>query len=209
MKNAIRFVFVLFQPTEEERRRAWDVVVDNTQNNRGYGAGANIGIKEALDKGAEWVVICNQDIVLTKKDIGKLKKTLHDSNPRIVGPEAGSFDKKRWSTKLTAGGSIDYISGSCMAIHKKVIEKIGYFYEPYFLYYEDADFSVLAKKAGFPLRHVALSGYKHDHNSASGRMKEYYLARNHLLFVLRNAPWSVKLYELLRLPKTLLEYITL
>jgi hypothetical protein len=36
--------------------------------------------------------------------------------------------------------------------------------------------------------------------------KNYYLARNHLLFVERNAPFSVQLRETLRLPKTLWEH---
>ncbi len=204
MNNSVRFVFVLFQSTQDQRRRAWDIVIDNTQKNRGYGAAANVGIKKALDDGAEWVVVCNQDIFLTKKDIEKLNKTLHDSEPGILGPEVGSFDKKRWSTKQTVGGPIDYISGSCMAIHNDVFKKIGFFYEPYFMYYEDADFSVRAKKSGFPLHHIELPEFLHKNNVSNE--KTWYLARNHLLFVLRQAPWSIKLHELFRLPKTLYEY---
>lgn len=204
MNGAVRFVFVLYQPTEEQRRRVWDIVIDNTRNNRGYGAGANKGIRRASYNGAEWIIVCNQDIVLTKKGVEKLVETLEGAEPGIVGPEVGSLDKKRWTTTLPAKGSIDYISGSCMAIHKKVIKKIGFFYEPYFLYYEDADFSVRAKKAGFPLIHIVLPGFMHENNSS--KEKKQYLARNHLLFVLRNAPWRVKFHELLRLPKTIYDY---
>jgi GT2 family glycosyltransferase len=37
-------------------------------------------------------------------------------------------------------------------------------------------------------------------------MKEYYLARNHLIFLFKHAPTSIKFRELIRLPKTLLEF---
>lgn len=216
MSNTVRFVFVLFQPTQEERRRSWDIVIDNTQNNRGYGAAANEGIKNALANGARWIVVCNQDIELTKQDKEKFIKTLNNSAPGIVGPEVGSLDQKRWTTILTEGDgfrlrgrndnqTIDYISGSCMASHKNVFEKIGYFYEPYFMYYEDADFSVRAKKAGFPLRQIHLNNFRHEATSPE-KNKDLHLFRNHLLFVLRLAPWQVKLYELLRLPKTIYDY---
>ena len=97
-----------------------------------------------------------------------------------------------------------------MAIHKRVIEKIGYFYEPYFMYYEDADLCVRAKNAGFPLKKLNGAGIEHSDRPVWGkgsRIHEYYLARNHLWFVWRLAPWNVKLYELIRLPKTLLEFL--
>lgn len=206
MKEKIRFVFVLYNPTDAERRRSWDIVIDNTVKNLGYGGGANLGITRALREGAEWVVVCNQDIALSNKDKELCKKKLMDAEPGVYGPEAGSLDKKRWTTILPAIDSPDYISGSCIAIHKKVIEKIGYFYEPYFMYYEDTDFSVRAKIAGFPIRQLVLPDFQHDRTIAKGRRKKYYLFRNHLLFVLLNAPWSVKLHEFLRLPKTLYDY---
>lgn len=205
MNNAVQFVFVLYHPTKEQKRRAWDIVIDNTQKNRGYGGAANVGIRRALSGGAEWVVVCNQDIALTKKDREILIRTLKKMPPGIVGPDAGSLDPKRWTTILPVTGVTDYISGSCIAIHRNVIGKTGYFYEPYFMYYEDADFCVRAKKAGFPLVQIALPGFKHP-RASSGRMKDYYLFRNHLLFVLRLAPWRVKLHELLRLPKTIYDY---
>jgi GT2 family glycosyltransferase len=213
MKDAVWFIFVFFKPSKEQTRRCKQIshlvnsfMVDNTEENHGYGGGANVGIQYALEHGAEWVVICNQDIVMPEKDIKTFVETLKKSEPGIFGPEVGSFDTRRWTTILPAKGSVDYVSGSCMAIHKNVLQTVGAFYEPYFMYYEDADFSVRAKKAGFPLHHVELSGFKHNLNFASGRKKEYYLARNHLLFALRNAPWQVKLHELLRLPKTLYDY---
>ncbi len=206
-KQDIRCVIVTYKPEMRilgrllEALEGWPVeMVDNTQKNLGFGAAANHGMKKAFDDGAQWVIVMNQDIALTRKGIARFCAIVQNGDPGIVGPEAGSLDPKRWTTILPARGPLEYISGSCMAIHRKVWEATRGFYEPYFLYYEDADLCLRAKKSGFALRQVHIDGFAH-----ASEGNEYYLARNHLLFVFRNAPMSVKLYELLRLPKTLVE----
>ena len=76
------------------------------------------------------------------------------------------------------------------------------------MYYEDADLSVRTKQHGFSLKHLPIEGIVHRENPVwekGSRRHEDFLGRNHLLFVLRLAPWNVKLYELLRLPKTIWE----
>lgn len=99
-----------------------------------------------------------------------------------------------------------YISGSFLAIHKDVIAKVGGFYQPYFMYYEDADYCVRAQKAGFSITSVEIPGIFHQ-DAAPSLLHEYYLARNHLLFVKRNAPLTVKLHEILRFPKTIYQHL--
>lgn len=214
-QKKIWFVVVTYKPEKEVLRRLiaeiheWPTkIVDNSDKNLGFGAGANVGMKKAFDAGAEWVVVCNQDVTLSKQGIVKFVKALERCKPGIVGPEAGSLDPKRWTTVLASrpgleARSVHYISGSFMAIHRDVWELTAGFFEPYFMYYEDADLSVRAKKAGFEIRQMEIEGFGHESHGSRG--KEYYLARNHLLFVFRNAPASVKLYELIRLPKTILE----
>lgn len=211
-RKNVCFVVVTFKPDKEVLRRlvaaleGWSVeIIDNTKKNIGYGGGANKGMKRAFDAGAAWAIVCNQDIELTRAGVLKLTKELEECSPGIVGPEAGELDPKRWTTIVPSSGPTDYISGSLMAIHRDVYETTGGFFEPYFMYYEDADISLRAKKAGFELRQVKIDGFGHETHGSPG--KNYYLARNHLLFVLRNAPWQVKIHELVRLPKTLFDFI--
>lgn len=189
--------------------RSTNVEVITPENNAGYGGGANVGIERAVSAGASWVVIVNQDVELTKDAVEKFVALLEHTEPGIVGPFVGSLEPKRWSTMLGKKGDIPYISGAFFAIHREVVEKIGYFYEPYFMYYEDADYCMRAKKAGFPLIGRSIAGIRHEDSPSLGKgshLHEYYLSRNHLLFVEREAPFAVKLYELLRLPKTISEY---
>lgn len=212
MKNrTIWFVVVTYRPDAMVLRRlmealeGWPVkVVDNTQRNLGFAAGANRGMKAAFDAGVEWAVVVNQDIRVAKKGITRFCATAQNGEPGIIGPEVGSLDPQRWTTILPASGPVDYISGSCIAIHRKVWKNVGGFYEPYVIYYEDVDLCVRARKAGFALQQVEIEGFRHE-SDASNASKKYYLARNHLLFVARLAPIPVKLYELIRLPKTLWE----
>ena len=42
----------------------------------------------------------------------------------------------------------DWVTGAFMVIRKPLLEKLGYFDENYFIYYEDVDFCLKARKAG-------------------------------------------------------------
>lgn len=210
MKNDdVWFVIVAYKPDEFTLARLktaladWPVITcDNTETNVGFGAAANRGMEEAFSAGATWTVVCNQDIQMMRKGAAQFCAAVRKSPPGIAGPQAGSLDPRRWTTVLPARGSVAYVSGSMMAIHRDVWETVGGFYEPYFMYYEDADLCVRAERAGFVLTCVPVEGFAHvPHANA------WYLARNHLLFVWRLAPLTVKLYELLRLPKTLFELL--
>ncbi len=209
------FVVVLYKPDKKVLRRLLRalagfpvVVVDNSKQNLGYGGGANVGIRRALKKGAQWVVVLNQDLSMSPSAAGTLVKKLKETQAGIAGPMAGGLDPRRWTSVLPAKET-DYITGSCIAIHREVVERIGYFYEPYFLYYEETDFCLRARSAGFPLLYIPTKGITHMESVSLGRgsfLHQYYLARNHLLFVERCAPLRVRLYEFFRLPKTLWDH---
>lgn len=243
MKNLnIQFIVLTINPKIKEIRTLIDVIapntvilVDNTpgissgfhefqfpshvvylgqHRNLGYDGGVNIGLTYGIDHQAEWMVILNDDIDVSRLDIRKTVKDLTQLSPGIAGPKIGLLDSVRFSTVFTKKNAdirdpYSYISGAFLAIHRSVIKRIGTMYEPYFIYFEDCDYSISAKKAGFPLYELQLSTFYH-HESQSMRqqsfLKEYYHARNHLLFVERQAPISVQLHEFTRMPKTLHEH---
>ncbi len=186
------------------------VEVVGSGKNLGYAGGANLGMKTAFGKGTEWIVICNQDLVATKESIETLARSLQALPPSITGPFSGGIDPNRMTT-IVPSDRTDYITGSCIAIHKEVYKRIGNFYEPYFLYYEEVDYCVRAKRAGFPITHLPVDGITHEESVTLGNdslAHQYYLSRNHLLFVQRLALASVKCYEFIRMPFTIFEHIS-
>lgn len=232
-KHALCFVILTYKPDVEALRRLVTmlapyprIVVDNTpeissltikdahviesKKNLGYAGGMNVGIKKALSLGVDWVVLLNDDILLSNTWGTMVTSLLATLAPGIAGPFVGKLDEKRYTSIFPANEKhFDYISGSCVAIHKTIFSTVGYFWEQYFLYYEDIEFSLRTKKAGYPLQKLPEEGITHLETKTIGQGSsdhEYYMARNHLLFVRRNAPIHVKLYEFLRLPKTLWEH---
>ncbi|MDD3498638.1 MAG: glycosyltransferase family 2 protein [Candidatus Moranbacteria bacterium] len=96
----------------------------------------------------------------------------------------------------------DYVTGCAMLIKKDVFKKIGLLDEDYFLYYEDADFSYRAKKAGFGLKIVSEAKAYHLEKSSENPNKIYWLVYSGLIFFKKNTPWFwrpwVVFYTLLR-----------
>ena len=199
--------------------------------NRGYAGGNNFGIEKALELNCEFVLILNPDTVLEPNAITRLLSATekHEGNG-IFGPKilmedgkriwsiGGELDKKRYTAGLIGYKNldneghkekeVDFVSGTCMLIPRKLLEKDVRYYEKYFLYYEDVEFCVRAKQLGFHSFVVPTAKIVHLEESQKFTLKDYYLVRNHLLFVERNAPLRVKLHELIRLPKTLYEHVT-
>ena len=204
------------------------------KKNLGFGAGSNIGIKYALSKGADVVFLLNPDTVLKSNFLENFNAStvslLKDENIGIIGAKiydvngkiwsvGGEIEKNRYSGHLIGYEKedvgqynnikeIDYIPGTAMFVKKEVFEKVGFFKEDYFLYYEDVDFCLRIKKAGFELAIDSNIEVIHKASSSVGlnsKIMQYYMARNHLIFVERFAPMRVKLREIVRLPKTLYE----
>lgn len=96
---------------------------------------------------------------------------------------------------------IEFATGCCMLIKKEVIQKIGLFNSKYYLYLEDADFSVRARKAGFKIWYEPTAYLWHKNAKSSGgsgsSLQEYYFTRNRLLFGIRYASLKTK-FALLR-----------
>lgn len=90
----------------------------------------------------------------------------------------------------------EFVTGCSMFIRAGVIEKIGFFDEKYYLYLEDLDYSLRAKRAGYDLLYVPSSVVWHKNAGSSGgsgsRLQEYYQTRNRLIIGLRYAPVRTK-----------------
>jgi GT2 family glycosyltransferase len=89
-----------------------------------------------------------------------------------------------------------FITGCSMMIRKSVFDRIGMLDDRYYLYLEDLDFCLRAKKAGFSLRYVPSSVLWHVNAGSSSRpgnpLHEYYITRNRMLLGFRYASLHTK-----------------
>ncbi len=87
-------------------------------------------------------------------------------------------------------------TGCCMLIKKEVFKKIGPLDERYFLYYEDTDFSMRTKKAGYKIIFQPESILWHKNAGSSGgsgsELQDYFISRNRLIFGMSYAPLTAK-----------------
>ncbi len=178
--------------------------------NLGFAGGCNVGIKETLSNGAEAILLLNQDAVLEKDCLFWLL----DNPADIVAPVIKFRRKGRWvydyGGKINwrwgkvhhlefnsylvnelMGYELDYVSGCAMLIHRPVLEKIGLLDKRYFLYFEDVDFCLRAKKAGFKI--TAESKALITHHLMEGKAKPFWqrwqLLKSNWLFINRWILW--------------------
>ncbi len=195
--------------------------IKNDQN-LGFSAGNNVGIKYSLERMADFVLLLNNDTEVKKdflrqlivsalenKEAGLLSPQVFSGNNEEIWFSSGKIDWLRMKAlngrELIRGNysGSDFVSGCAMLIRADVFAKIGLLDEDFFLYWEDVDFSVRAKRAGFSLIVVATSHIYHLEKSEENRSKKtYWLVLSGLLFfrknTLRHLRFHVFVYILLR-----------
>jgi GT2 family glycosyltransferase len=179
--------------------------------NLGFAAGNNIGIRFALEKMADYVWVLNNDTKIEKDTLSQLVSEGENSpkigilSPLILHSKTKNIwfggGKIHWLSMKTThvppqslynAAASDYICGCAMLVKKDVFRKAGLFDEHFFLYYEDADLSVRARKAGFELRILPKAHVFHDEASAANPDKVYWLVVSGLQFFRKHTPWYLK-----------------
>jgi hypothetical protein len=182
------------------------IFIQNAEN-LGFAAGNNVGIKFALERAADFILLLNNDVEVEKnfltqlidavaenEKIGLASPVIFDGQTREVWFSGGQIDW--WRMKALNSKDIqtknyfnsDFITGCAMLIRAAVFQKIGLLDEDYFLYYEDADFSFKSRKAGFQNMVVSSSWIYHFEKSRENpENKIYWLVVSGLIFFRKNA----------------------
>ena len=191
-------------------------IIENGTN-LGYGKGNNVGIKYALEHGADYVFLLNLDTIVEPDFLTRLVDTCQaDPSIGVCGPKVMNFPSQKviqslgGTYKLWKGiprrigkdeadrgqykepSEVDWIHGCAMMIKREVFEKIGLFDERFFLFYEETDFCCQAAKNGFKIVAVPQSVIYHKYRVSTGflnRLFVYYYTRNALLCMRKNALW--------------------
>lgn len=189
-----------------------EIIFIQNDKNLGYTGGNNVGIRRALSD-SDYIFVVNPDVIVSKDTIQKLVKVL-EGGADIVGPKIYfSGTKKIWFAggildmdnvigshkgvdeedrgQYNVSEETDYISGASILIKRQVFEKIGFFDENYFLYYEDADFCYRARRAGFKIMYVPTTFVYHKNarsTKVGSPLQDYYITRNRMLFASKFLP---------------------
>jgi GT2 family glycosyltransferase len=189
----------------------------------------NLGIRHQLGKrqyDAYWLL--NNDASIAPDTLNQLKRALVDKGSRAVFSPV--IYQEQTKTSWYAGGQIDYfrmrtvhmqspvsarepyetgfLTGCALFVPQEVIASIGLLDERYFLYYEDAAYSIRARRAGFRLWVVPQATVYHSEESRSNPAKTYWLVRSGAEFFLRESRgwrwgWVRVVYALRRLKNQL------
>lgn len=144
------------------------------EKNLGFCGGNNRGIQDALSRGADYVLLLNNDTELHPDLLDELVRVA-ESDPRIgaVGSKNilmedhsivwGAYGEIRYHRDLVElVGSrqpdgpefrsikdVDWVIGNGILMKRTAIETVGGFDETFFGYHEDVDWCERARKAGF------------------------------------------------------------
>jgi GT2 family glycosyltransferase len=189
------------------------------QENRGYAGNNNVGLRLALDQGAAWILLLNEDTTVAADCLGHLVRTgesdrtigmvgpmvYHADEPNIIQSAGGRLDSTSWCTTLVGGNEVDrgqfgvardvdWISGCAMLVQRAMVEQVGMLDERFFLYWEEVDWCVRARRQGWRIVHVPAAKIWHKGVQRVYRPHPsviYYSTRNRLMFLAKHgAPRS-------------------
>lgn len=210
-----------------------------SEKNLGFAGGNNLGIRHA--KG-EYFFLVNNDTEFTaglienlvsvldsRPKVGVISpKILYFDQPNIIQYAGYSAMNMNTGRNRCVGqmeqdlgqyddstGPTGYVHGAAMMIRKEAINKAGLMPELFFLYYEEMDWCEKIRKAGFEIWFEPKAKIYHKESMSVGKkslLKEYFMCRNRILFIRRNAPWFSRIifyfhFLLLVSPRNLIGYL--
>jgi len=147
--------------------------------NLGYAGGNNLGILHALERGADLVLLLNNDTIVDENFLTALHdaamqhpdhhlfgaKIFYHRRPHTLWYAGGGYNSwlaKVWQHGMNEAdgppyqsmGEISFITGCCLMIRREAFERIGILDDELYLYSEDLDFCMRAKRAGLRLLFV-------------------------------------------------------
>ncbi len=207
------------------RERFPEIEILPLGENRRFAGGTNAGIKVALARGADLVLLLNNDTTVEPGFLDPMveriggapaigivaPKILYYDAPDLLWYAGGTISfwkgmmkhegiRERDTGQRDVAGETDYASGCCFLARKELVETIGLLDESYFMYTEDADWCMRAHRAAYRIVYEPRAKIWHRLSvSTGGHLSRYKLmnkARGNAAFFIRYARW----YHWLTLP---------
>jgi GT2 family glycosyltransferase len=185
-----------------------------SESNRGFAAGTNLGIRNSSGK---LIALFNYDATAEQTWLEKLVLALEcDLGTGIVAGPIFYYDRPNiiWSAggrinfltgttwqlyqgftvsaeKLREIGDIDFVPGCGLLTRKEVVDDIGLLDEHYFLYLEDVDWAWAARSAGYKVKFVSDAKMHHHVSSSWAGRNEfgyYHVTRSRFHLLMKYLP---------------------
>jgi GT2 family glycosyltransferase len=210
--------------TEMLRSACPELEIIETEANLGFAGGNNIGIRQALNLGADYIWLLNNDATPAPDALAPLvgslqkhpsaacaaSKIYYHDNPQRIWFAGGAWSRGYLRLRQAGACQIDRgqfddvreigsVSGCSMLMPADIIRSVGMLTAEYFLYWEDTDWSARAQKLGYQLLFAPDSHVWHKVSATitpRSALQYYYYVRNGLYFCCR--------HDLLSLPLLLL-----
>jgi N-acetylglucosaminyl-diphospho-decaprenol L-rhamnosyltransferase len=182
--------------------------------NLGFGRGCNAGVRRALDANADFALLVNNDVELepgcvaallaaarAHPEAGLFTGTLLFKDEELVNSTGLVFDAlgrvrdRDFRLPLARldrpDGPVAGVSGGLSLLRCSMLRQIGGFDPDYFAYYEDADLSLRAARAGWICWYVAAARARHRFSATFGRgtaRQRFLLGRGHLRTLAKHQP---------------------
>jgi GT2 family glycosyltransferase len=224
--------------TPELRAKYSSVKFIRSEKNLGFAGGNNLGIQQAM---GDYLFFVNNDTEFTPGLIEKLTDVLDaHAEIGMISPKINYFSNKGMiqyagytplnyytcrnsciGLREIDEGQYDHITaptaychGAAMMVRKTAIEKAGMMNENFFLYYEELDWGEHIKRSGYQAWVCTDALIYHKESVSVGknsRLKEYFMNRNRILFIRRNAPLFKKIifylyFILMVVPRNIISY---
>ncbi len=205
-----------FEKAEENRFQTREITIIKNEENYGYAEGNNVGIRSALKRGSDAVLLLNNDTVVHPEFLSELVKAsetresagffgpkiyYYDSNGRkdVISFAGGEFSmltgrgRARGKHEVDVGQydairEVDYLEGSCLLVKTHVIDEIGLLDPVFFTYYEDYDWCARGKYHGYASVYVPNAKIWHKTSASNVESANlYYMTRNRFWFMKKNA----------------------
>lgn len=190
-----------------------EVTLLQTGQNLGFTGGNNVGITYALEKGADYVYLLNNDTTVEPEalamlvqaadenpDAGLIAPVIHDFDPPRAIWFAGSIvdlrrgaawhDNARQPERGEAPYEVPWATGCAMLLRGPLLRALGGFDDRYYLSWEDVDLSLRVRQAGKRVM-VAPSSRIYHKGGQSGKNLDgiygYYTVRNSLLLARKHS----------------------
>jgi GT2 family glycosyltransferase/glycosyltransferase involved in cell wall biosynthesis len=181
--------------------------------NLGYAGGMNAGLRALVTAGCDRVLLMNDDAWLEPGALRRLAEAVSDPALAAAGPvilracdgrvesRGAQFDPAWGRMRLLGHGEAheaaegivpaESLSGAAWMIRAAAIERVGSLDEDYFLSFEETDWCLRARQAGFRLAVVTGAVARHAGSRSQGPgspSRLYYAVRNHLRAAERHRP---------------------